>query len=216
MTLVLGMIIAFFVLIFTGLPIAFALLASTFVYIFFSDIPLSLIIIRLLRSYDAFILLSIPFFVLAGRVMTEAQISDKLIKLADLLVGRLKGGLVHINVVVSMFFGGCTGTAISDTSAIGSIMIPSMVKENYPKDFSAAVTAASSTMGPIIPPSLMFILYGSIAQVSIRDLFIAGAIPGIMIGIFQMGVVSAKAHMKNYPKNQNLFEVRYFPHQKKI
>lgn len=208
MTLVLGMIIAFFVLIFTGLPIAFALLASTFVYIFFSDIPLSLIIIRLLRSYDAFILLSIPFFVLAGRVMTEAQISDKLIKLADLLVGRLKGGLGHINVVVSMFFGGCTGTAISDTSAIGSIMIPSMVKENYPKDFSAAVTAASSTMGPIIPPSLMFILYGSIAQVSIRDLFIAGAIPGIMIGIFQMGVVSAKAHMKNYPKRDKKIPVK--------
>jgi tripartite ATP-independent transporter DctM subunit len=159
-----------------------------------------LIIIRLLRSYDAFILLSIPFFVLAGRIMTEAQISDKLIKLSDLLVGRFKGGLGHINVVVSMFFGGCTGTAISDTSAIGSIMIPSMVKENYPKDFSAAVTAASSTMGPIIPPSLMFILYGSIAQVSIRDLFIAGAIPGIMIGLFQMVVVAGKAHKNNYPR----------------
>ena len=194
------MIIGFFFFIMAGIPVSFALLASTFIYIFLQDISSSLIIIRLLRSYDAFILLSIPFFVLAGRIMTEAQISDKLVNLADLLVGRFKGGLGHINVVVSMFFGGCTGTAISDTSAIGSILIPSMVKNNYPRDFSAAVTAASSTMGPIIPPSLMFIIYGSLAQISIRDLFIAGAIPGIMIGLAQMMVVALKAHKHDYPK----------------
>ena len=200
MTYIIVMVICFALLMVIRIPIPFALLASTLVYYIGVDLPLDIVVVRLLRSFDSFILLAIPFFVLAGKIMYEADISDRLIRVADLLVGRLKGSLAYVNIVVSMFFGGITGTAISDTTAIGSVMIPTMVKEGYTKRFSAAVTAASSTMGPIIPPSLMFIIYGSIAQVSIRDMFLAGAIPGLLVGLSQMLVVKILGIKANFPK----------------
>lgn len=196
------MIILFFVLMAIRVPIPFALLASTLLYYIGTDISLNIVIVRLLRSFDAFILLAIPFFILAGRIMSEAGISDRLVKVSDLIVGKVKGNLAYVNIVVSMFFGGITGTAISDTTAIGSILIPSMKKEGYTKEFSAAVTAASSTMGPIIPPSLMFIIYGSIAQVSIRDLFLAGAVPGLMVGLSQIFVVKFYAFKHDLPSRK--------------
>lgn len=196
------MVICFFALMAIRVPIPFALLASTLVYYFGAELPLNIVVVRLLRSFDSFVLLAIPFFILAGRIMSEAGISDRLIRVADLMVGRVKGNLAYVNIVVSMFFGGITGTAISDTTAIGSILIPSMVKKGYSRRFSAAVTAASSTMGPIIPPSLMFIIYGSIAQVSIRDMFLAGAIPGIMVGLAQMGVVKYYAIKEDLPRRE--------------
>ena len=202
MTYIVLMIICFVVLMAIRVPIPFALLISTFVYYIGMDLPMNIIIVRLLRSFDSFILLAIPFFVLAGRIMSDAGISDRLVKLSDLIVGRVRGSLAYVNIVVSMFFGGITGTAISDTTAIGSILIPSMVKKGYSKSFSGAVTAASSTMGPIIPPSLMFIIYGSIAQVSIRDLFLAGAVPGIMVGLAQMAVVKIMARRHDFPKRE--------------
>ena len=202
------MIVCFVLLMAIRVPIPFALLISTLVYYIGVDLPLNIVIVRLLRSFDSFILLAIPFFVLAGRIMSEAGISDRLIKLSDLMVGRVKGSLAYVNIVVSMFFGGITGTAISDTTAIGSILIPSMVKKGYSKSFSAAVTAASSTMGPIIPPSLMFIIYGSIAQVSIRDLFLAGAIPGVMVGLAQMFVVRIMANRHDFPKREKKIELK--------
>ncbi len=196
------MIICFLLLMAIRIPIPFALIASTLVYFIGSGLPLDIVIVRLLRSFDSFILLAIPFFILAGKIMSEAQISDRLIRLADLMVGRVKGNLAYVNIVVSMFFGGITGTAISDTTAIGSVMIPSMAKKGYSKSFSAAVTAASSTMGPIIPPSLMFIIYGSIAQVSIRDMFLAGAVPGVMVGLSQMGVVKLYGAKHDLPRRE--------------
>jgi tripartite ATP-independent transporter DctM subunit len=194
------MVICFALLMLIRIPIPFALLASTLVYYFGVGLPLDIVVVRLLRSFDSFILLAIPFFVLAGKIMSEADISDRLIRIADLIVGRVKGSLAYVNIVVSMFFGGITGTAISDTTAIGSVMIPTMVKEGYSKKFSAAVTAASSTMGPIIPPSLMFIIYGSIAQVSIRDMFLAGAIPGVLVGLMQMLAVKIIGIRTDFPK----------------
>jgi len=200
MTYIIVMVIVFALLMVIRIPIPFALLASTLVYYIGVDLPLDIVVVRLLRSFDSFILLAIPFFVLAGKIMSEADISDRLIRVADLLVGRVKGSLAYVNIVVSMFFGGITGTAISDTTAIGSVMIPTMVKEGYTKRFSAAVTAASSTMGPIIPPSLMFIIYGSIAQVSIRDLFLAGAIPGLLVGFSQMLAVKILGIKADFPK----------------
>ena len=200
MTYIILMLICFVLLMLVRIPIPFALLASTLVYFVGVDLPFDIIIIRIIRSFDSFILLAIPFFVLAGKIMSRANISDRLISIADLMVGRVKGGLAYVNIVVSMFFGGITGTAVSDTTAIGSIMIPAMVKEGYTKRFSAAVTAASSTMGPIIPPSLMFIIYGSIAQVSIRDLFLAGAIPGVLVGLSQMFTVKIIGLKTDFPK----------------
>ena len=200
MTYIIVMVIVFALLMVIRIPIPFALLASTLGYYIGVDLPMDIVVVRLLRSFDSFILLAIPFFVLAGKIMSEADISDRLIRVADLLVGRVKGSLAYVNIVVSMFFGGITGTAISDTTAIGSVMIPTMVKEGYTKRFSAAVTAASSTMGPIIPPSLMFIIYGSIAQVSIRDMFLAGAIPGLLVGMSQMFVVKILGIKADLPK----------------
>ena len=200
MTYIFVMVICFAILMAIRIPIPFALLASTLVYYIGVGLPLDIVVVRLLRSFDSFILLAIPFFVLAGKIMSEADISDRLIRVADLLVGRVKGSLAYVNIVVSMFFGGITGTAISDTTAIGSVMIPTMVKEGYTKRFSAAVTAASSTMGPIIPPSLMFIIYGSIAQVSIRDMFLAGAIPGLLVGLSQMLAVKILGIKAGFPK----------------
>ena len=208
MTYIIIMVICFALLMVIRIPIPFALLASTLVYYFGVGLSMDIVVVRLLRSFDAFILLAIPFFVLAGKIMSEADISDRLIRVADLIVGRLKGSLAYVNIVVSMFFGGITGTAISDTTAIGSVMIPTMVKEGYSKRFSAAVTAASSTMGPIIPPSLMFIIYGSIAQVSIRDLFLAGAIPGLLVGLSQMVVVKIIGIRADFPKRTEKIPVR--------
>ncbi len=208
MIYVILMLICFILLMAIRVPIPFALLISTLVYYFGADLPLNIVIVRLLRSFDSFILLAIPFFVLAGRIMSEAGISDRLVKVSDLIVGRVKGSLAYVNIVVSMFFGGITGTAISDTTAIGSVLIPTMVKKGYSKSFSAAVTAASSTMGPIIPPSLMFIIYGSIAQVSIRDLFLAGAIPGIMVGLAQMTVVKVMATKHDFPRREEKIEFK--------
>ena len=208
MTYIILMIVCFFLLMAIRIPIPFALIASTLVYFIGAELPLDIVIVRLLRSFDSFILLAIPFFILAGKIMSEAQISDRLIKLADLMVGRVKGNLAYVNIVVSMFFGGITGTAISDTTAIGSVMIPSMAKKGYSKSFSAAVTAASSTMGPIIPPSLMFIIYGSIAQVSIRDMFLAGAIPGVMVGLSQMGVVKLHGIRHELPRREQKIGVK--------
>ena len=135
--------------------------------------------------------------------MNQTGTTASLIDFANMLVGRLRGGLAHVNIVVSMFFGGCTGAAISDTSAVGAALIPSMEKAGYPRAFSAAVTAASSTMGPIIPPSLAFILYGAISNISIGDLFLAGIIPGVLVGLFQMLVVAYYARKKQFPKRDH-------------
>lgn len=208
MTFVLLMVLCFILLMAIRIPIPFALIASTLVYFIGSDVPLSILIVRLLRSFDSFVLLAIPFFILAGKVMSESGISDRIISLADLMVGRVKGNLAYVNIVVSMFFGGITGTAISDTTAIGSVMIPSMTKAGYKKSFSAAVTAASSTMGPIIPPSIMFIIYGSIAQVSIRDMFLAGAIPGLLVGTSQMLVVWLYGRKNDLPRREEKISVK--------
>lgn len=192
---------AFFVALFIGIPIVLALLVGAVTYlVFHGNMSFSIIPIRLFRATDSYVFLSVPLFMLAGNLMNATKLTEGLIDFSDLLVGRLKGGLAHVNVVVSMFFGGCTGSAITDTSAIGTMLIPAMVEKGYEKDFSAAVTAASSTMGPIIPPSLAFILYGGVANVSVRDLFIAGIVPGILVGLSQMVVVAYYSHKRNYPK----------------
>lgn len=205
------MICSFFIFLAMGIPVVLSLLASSITYLaFHQDLSILLIPIKLFRSTDAFVFLSVPLFILAGKLMNLTGTTDSLINFADMLVGRMRGGLAHVNIVVSMFFGGCTGAAISDTSAVGSMLIPSMVKKGYPKGFSAAVTAASSTMGPIIPPSLAFILYGAISNVSIGDLFLAGIIPGLLVGIFQMLVVAYYAKKYDFPKRENGFSTPEF------
>ncbi len=177
--------ITFVVLLVIGVPVAFVLgmsgLASLLVWQEVS--PSSIIPQRVFSGMNSFPLMAIPFFILAGELMSTS-IMAKLMQLANAAIGHLKGGLAHVNIVASMFFGGITGAGVADTAAIGSILIPAMEKEGYAKDFSAAVTAASSTLGPIIPPSIPMVLYAlTVGNISIGALFIAGVVPGFLIGL---------------------------------
>lgn len=146
-----------------------------------------------------FPLLAIPFYVLAGEIMNKAGITDRLIDLAMMIVGRVPGGLAYANVLDSMFFGGITGSAQADVSCTGSIMIPAMVKEGYSPGFAVAITAATSTLGPIIPPSIMMVLYGVTVGCSISALFMGGFIPGVLIGIAMIILVSLLNRKEHFP-----------------
>jgi C4-dicarboxylate transporter DctM subunit len=182
------LVVILFACIIIGVPISFSLGAASLVRVLNIDIPLTVVPQRLFVSLDIFVLLSIPLFILAGLVMNEGGLTQRLVKLSQLIIGRIPGGLAHVNVVTSMFFGGISGAAVADASAIGAIMIPAMKEDGYSPEFSAAVTAASSTVGPIIPPSIPMLVLGVISGVSIGALFLAGAIPGILIGLGMIGL----------------------------
>ena len=167
-----------------GIPVAFCLaLTSLVVLLVIGDVPLHLIPQRMFTGMDSFPLMAVPFFILAGDLMNAAGITDRIVRFATVLVGHIRGGLAHVNIVASMFFAGISGSAVADTAAMGSIIIPAMEKEGYDTKFSAAVTAASAVIGPIIPPSIIMVIYGSIIGVSIGGLFAAGFIPGFLIGM---------------------------------
>ncbi len=150
---------------------------------------------------DVFVLMAIPFFILAGNLMNSGGITRRLLNLADAIVGHIRGGLSHVNIIVSIIFGGMTGAATSDTAAIGSLLIPAMIKAGYSPGFSAAVTAASSTVAPIIPPSIAMVIYSLVTGVSIKKLFIAGFVPGLLLGFVFIIVSYYYAVKENYPKN---------------
>lgn len=171
-----------------GVPIAFCLVLMTiFVYIDMGDPRLFMQIPqRMFSSTESMLLLAIPFFIIAGEVMNRAQITDRLLALSGALVGWVRGGLAHTNILVSMFFAGITGSAVSDTVAVGGIMIPAMREKDYDDDYSAAVTASSSVIGPIVPPSIPMLLYASVMNVSVAALFLGGILPGILVAIFLM------------------------------
>lgn len=188
----------FLVTLFLGMPIAFVLGTTGVLMIVFIDVPLSVLPNRMWSQLATFPFLAVPFFILAGEIMNEAGITLRLIRFANLLVGRVRGGLGQVNIVSSMLFGGITGSAIGDTAAIGSLMIPAMEKEGYDKDFSVAITAASSIIGPIIPPSLLMIILGVAAEQSIGTLFVAGYVPGILIGLSLMLLTYFYAIKRNY------------------
>jgi C4-dicarboxylate transporter DctM subunit len=173
----------FLVLSLTGLPIAFVLGVSATLYlVLVADVPLRIVPQRLFGGLDSFVLMSIPFFVLAGFLMNEAQLTARLVTFANYLVGRWRGGLAQVTVVASMFFGGITGAAAAESAALGSILIPAMEKEGYRRDFATAVVVAASLCGPLIPPSIPMLVYGVSSGASIGDLFLAGATPGLAVG----------------------------------
>jgi tripartite ATP-independent transporter DctM subunit len=151
------------------------------------------------KSYNSFILLAVPFFLLAANLMNAAGITDRLVKLAQATVGHLPGGLGHVNVLVSMLFAGISGSSTADAAGIGSLMIPAMRKQGYDASFSVAITACSSVMGVIIPPSIMMVVWGGLMSVSIGGLFLAGIVPGILIAMLMMGTVLLYARKRNYP-----------------
>lgn len=190
------------VLVILGMPVAFAIVLSSAAAILSmgANMPLTLIVQRIFTGIDSFPLMCIPFFVLAGEFMSGGNISQKLIDVANIFVGRIRGGLAHVNIVASMLFGGVSGSATADVSSIGTILIPTMKRAGYHDDFSVAVTATSATIGIIIPPSNAMIVYATVAgSVSISGMFLAGIIPGILIGLSLMVVAYILAVKRGYP-----------------
>jgi tripartite ATP-independent transporter DctM subunit len=175
------LLLGFLALVGLGIPIAYAMGLSTVVALLVLDIPMSVFFTRTVASINSFSLLAIPFFILAGDLLTQGGISKRLIAFADSLVGWTRGGLAMVNVSASVLFAGVSGSAAADTVAVGGVMIPAMKREGYAPGFAAAVTAASSTIGPLIPPSVLLILYGGISGLSISALFLAGVLPGLVV-----------------------------------
>ncbi|MCY1152893.1 MAG: TRAP transporter large permease [Sphaerochaetaceae bacterium] len=176
------------VLIFIGFPIYIALITTTATFMLIMDLPLNLVVIKMFGSVNSFSLMAIPFFIVAGNIMNKADITDKIVSLSDALVGQFKGGLGHVNILASMFFGGIQGSGIADASAIGGMLIPAMEKQGYDTDYAVAVTAGSSMLSPIIPPSIAMILYSFYTEIPVSKLFLGGIIPGLAIAAIQMGV----------------------------
>ncbi len=180
----------FLVFILLRVPVAFALaLACIPIFLLEPRLTPILLLQEMFRSYNSFVLLAVPFFLLAANLMNAAGITDRLIRLARALVGHLPGGIGHVNVVVSMFFAGISGSSTADAAGIGSLLIPQMKKEGFTSSFSVAVTACSSVMGVIIPPSILMVVWGGLMSVSIGGLFLAGVIPGMLIALAQMATV---------------------------
>jgi tripartite ATP-independent transporter DctM subunit len=192
-----------------GIPVVFSLgISATLSILVMGDIPLQVIPQKIYAGMDSFPLLCIPFFILAGELMSHGRITEALLRFAVLLVGRIPGGLAIANVLASMFFGGMTGSAIADVSALGSVEIPMMVKAGYSPRFSAAITCASAMIGPVIPPSIPVVVYALAAGASIGGLFLAGVIPGILVG-FALIIASYLISVKRrYPVRREPFSFR--------
>jgi tripartite ATP-independent transporter DctM subunit len=200
----------FFPMLLLGVPVAFCLVLITiFVYIQIGDPKLFMQIPqKMFASMENPLLLAIPFFIMTGEVMNRARITDKLMNMASAMVGFMRGGLAHTNIVASMLFAGITGSAVSDTVAIGSIMMPAMKKAGYGETYSAAVTASSSVIGPIIPPSIPMLIYASVMNVSIAGLFLGGMLPGILVGLALMAAAYLVAVKKGYGERRTFIGIR--------
>jgi C4-dicarboxylate transporter DctM subunit len=183
-----------------GFPVAFCLGITSLVVLIVGDVPLLLIAQRMFTGIDSFPLMAVPFFVLAGELMNRGGTTRRLIDFANVLVGRIPGGLAHTNILASMFFGGISGSAVADAAAMGTILVPGMTRKGFPAGFSAAVTAASATMGPIIPPSILMVLMGVTTGLSIGGLFAAGIVPGLLLGLSMMGLSFFMAVRYGFPR----------------
>ena len=195
-------IVTLLITILARVPIGFCLLLSSFAYVITTDtLVLGMITSRLVVGADRFTLLAIPFFILAGKFMNAAGVTDRIFNFAKTLVGHIPGGLAHANVLASIFFAGMSGAAVADAGGLGTIEIEAMKKDGYDVGFSAAVTAASSTIGPIIPPSVPIIVCGVFSGTSVAALFAAGLIPGLLMGLALMILIYYFAIRRNYPRH---------------
>jgi C4-dicarboxylate transporter DctM subunit len=194
-------ILLLFVFIAFCVPVVFSLGFAGLSYFLAKGIPLETFAQRIVVGVDSFALLAAPFFILAGNIMNTGGVTRRIFRFANSLVGHLRGGLGHVNVLGSMFFAGMSGTAIADAAGLGAIEIKAMTEQGYDAEFSAAVTASSAIIGPIIPPSTVMVIYGVTAGVSISQLFMGGILPGILIGILLMLMVAYYARKNNYPKS---------------
>jgi tripartite ATP-independent transporter DctM subunit len=197
-------------LMFSDLSIAVAIGVTASIWIIASGFPLTIIPDKFLSGMDSFVLMAIPFFMVAGEAMNQAGVTEKLIRFANFLVGRFRGGLAYVTIVASMIFAGITGAAVADVSALGTIFIPSMEKEGYTRKYAAAVVAGSSIMGPIIPPSIVMVVYGAMTNTSVAAMFAGAIIPGVLIGLAQMVVVFVQAKRRHFPQQQIEFTPQKF------
>ena len=195
-------------LIILGFPISFSLGITGLALLYKLDMVFMMEILpqRMFSGINSFVIMAMPFFMLAGSIMNRTGITTALVRFAEACIGWVRGGLAHVNIVGSILFAGLTGSAVADTAALGSVLIPAMKKAGYSKEFAAAVTAASSVIGPIIPPSIIMVIYGSLMNVSIAGLFVAGILPGLLFGVTLMVVTYVIAKKRNYPK-QDSFSV---------
>lgn len=196
------LVLLFPFLLIASVPIAYAMIGSAGIALFIEGKPLAVIAQRLYTPTQSFPMLAIPFFILAGSLMMQGKFGTYLVDCAKLIVGRFKGGMCHVSVLGSVMFGGVSGSAVADASALGNALIPIQKKEGYDADFAGAVNAASSTVSVLIPPSIPLILYGLASNTSIIDLFVAGVLPGILLGfgmLFLVWIIAIKRGYKNSP-----------------
>lgn len=194
----LGVFLAF------GVPVAIALGLSSFAYIVIAGLPDVLLIHRMIGGIDSFPLLAVPFFILAGYLMNSGGITTRIFAFARACFGWLPGGLGHVNIGASVIFAGMSGTAVADAGGLGSIEIKAMRDAGYKADFAVGITAASSIIGPIIPPSLPLVIYGVMASVSIGELFVAGVVPGLLMALSLVVMVFYYARKRNYPRDRHV------------
>ncbi len=199
--MLIGLFAALLVLLFGGAPVLLAIGIAGLLGMFLTPgVVMAILPQKMFAMLDSFSLLAMPFFILAGEIMSRGGISNKMVAFADTVVGHLRGGLGHASVVGSMIFAGVSGSSVADTSAIGSILVPSMKERGYKPGFAASLLAAAGTIGPIIPPSMTMILYGSMTGVSIGGLFLSGVIPGIIIGVFLMATIYIHSFFPQFPE----------------
>ena len=203
--MILPLIATFVLLVFLRFPIAIAIGVAVSVAIaFFSNLSFFILVQNLVVGIDSFVFLSIPLFVMAGLLMNQGGITDRIFLFARALVGHIRGGLGQANIVASMIFSGMSGSAVADAGGLGVIEIKAMNDQGFPKEFSAAITVASSVIGPVIPPSIPMVLYGALAEVSIGRLFLGGIIPGILVGVSLMVLVYVMSLFRNYPRDRRV------------
>jgi TRAP-type C4-dicarboxylate transport system permease large subunit len=198
--MLIGLFVALLLLLFGGAPVLLAIGIAGILGMFLTPgVVMAIFPQKMFAMLDSFSLLAMPFFILAGELMSRGGISNKMVAFSDTLVGHMRGGLGHASVVGSMIFAGVSGSSVADTSAIGSILIPAMKERGYQPGFAASILAAAGTIGPIIPPSMTMIIYGSMTGTSIGGLFLSGVIPGIIIGIFLMGTIYIHSFFPQFP-----------------
>jgi tripartite ATP-independent transporter DctM subunit len=196
MTVLVGTLL---ILLALGFPVAFAMTGASAIYVLLQGgIPLIVMAQRVTVGVDSFVLLAIPFFFLAGELMNQGGITRRLVDLAQALVGGIRGGLGHVAVMTNMIMAGMSGSSVADATGTGTVLIPAMERAGYPRIFSAALVGAASTIGPVIPPSIPFVIYGGITGVSVGRLFLGGIVPGVLMGVFMMGAVYIVAKRRGY------------------
>lgn len=185
-----------------GLPVAYSILVPAAIYLIQQQVPLYVIAQKMANGVESFPLLAVPFFIAAGELMNTGGVTHRLVKLASTVVGHITGGLAHVTVVANMIMAGMSGSALADAAGTGRVLIPAMVQEKFDKPFAAAIVSAAGTIGPIIPPSIAFVLYGFIASTSVGRLFLGGIIPGVLMGLFLMATAYIVSRRRGYPRHE--------------